>query len=104
MIILLVFLNTFAFAEENPTPYPIKFYQKFISKIDGNRCPMYPSCSQYAKEAINKNGFFIGWIIACDRLLRCGRDEVNLSPSIWEVKDKKWYCYDPVKNNKILTK
>ena len=23
---------------------PLKFFQKYISKADGDRCPMYPSC------------------------------------------------------------
>ncbi len=32
-----------------------------------------------------------------DRLMRCGRDELKLSPSA--IVDGKWKCIDPVGNN-----
>lgn len=51
------------------------FYKKHISVADGNRCAMFPSCSRYAEQALEKHGFFMGWIMTCDRLTRCGRDE-----------------------------
>jgi len=35
-----------------------------------------------------------------DRLMRCGRDELYLSPKI--IVDGKSKCYDPVKNNDFL--
>lgn len=75
----------------------IKFYQAHISGIDGNRCPMYPSCSQYSAQAIQKHGFGLGWIMACDRLLRCGRDEVRLSPHV-RVNGRE-LIFDPVSAN-----
>ncbi len=78
-------------------PDIIHFYQKYISPVDGDRCPMYPSCSSYIKQCIKKHGFLLGGIMGFDRIVRCGRDEVKLSPPIW-IKDKK-YCYDPVENN-----
>jgi putative component of membrane protein insertase Oxa1/YidC/SpoIIIJ protein YidD len=59
---------------------PITFYQRFISPADGNRCQMSPSCSAYSKEAFNAHGFFLGWTMTCDRLMRCGRDETHMSP------------------------
>jgi putative component of membrane protein insertase Oxa1/YidC/SpoIIIJ protein YidD len=43
---------------------------------------MRPSCSAYSKEAFQTHGFFLGWIMTCDRLMRCGRDETHLSPDI----------------------
>ncbi len=75
----------------------IKFYQAHISGIDGNRCPMYPNCSQYCAQAIQKHGFGLGWIMACDRLLRCGRDEVRLSPHV-RVNGRE-LIFDPVSAN-----
>ena len=75
----------------------IDFYQTYISPIDGDRCTMHPSCSQYFREACQKHGIFKGWIMGCDRLLRCGGDEDNLSRSIW--LNRKKHCYDPVENN-----
>ena len=75
----------------------IKFYQAHISNIDGNRCPMYPHCSQYCAQAIRNHGFAIGWIMACDRLLRCGGDEVRLSVHV-RVNGHK-LTFDPVSAN-----
>jgi hypothetical protein len=60
----------------------LDFYQSFLSRADGQRCPMAPSCSQYAKQAFHKYGFIKGWVLTCDRLLRCGRDEIRLAPAI----------------------
>ena len=71
-----------AAAKENEKNVVIRFYQEHLSGIDGNRCPMTPSCSEYAAQAIQKHGPVLGWIMACDRLLRCGRDEVALSPKV----------------------
>jgi putative membrane protein insertion efficiency factor len=63
--------------------FPISFYQKIISPAIGNRCRMRPSCSNYSKEAFQDHGFFLGWIMTCDRLMRCGRDEIDLSAKVW---------------------
>ena len=59
---------------------PIRFFQKYLSGADGNRCPMTPSCSSYAIQAMQRHGTVKGWIMACDRLMRCGHDELKLSP------------------------
>jgi len=75
----------------------INFYQEHISRVDGDRCPMYPSCSSYASAAIEKHGFVMGWIMACDRLVRCGRDEVNLSEKI--IVNGHKLVFDPVEAN-----
>ncbi len=72
-------------------------YRKTISSADGDRCPMYPSCSQYCLDAINKHGWFLGWIMSCDRLVRCGRDELKQCPKIF--KNNGFFCYDPVEKN-----
>jgi len=49
---------------------PIKFYQKFISPGLAPRCKYYPSCSQYAVDAISTYGIK-GVVMAAWRLLRC---------------------------------
>ena len=49
---------------------PIKFYQKWISPSFAPRCKYYPSCSEYAIDAITE--FKIkGVFMAIWRLLRC---------------------------------
>jgi len=76
---------------------PIRFFQKYLSGADGHRCPMTPSCSTYALEAMQRHGSVKGWIMACDRLMRCGRDELNRSPSVMTRNGIR--CQDPVRNN-----
>lgn len=50
---------------------PIYFYRWFIRPVLGNHCRFYPSCSQYALEAIDKHGCAKGSWLALRRLLRC---------------------------------
>jgi len=84
-------------SDNNQFLFPIIFYRKYISGADGDRCPMHPSCSTYSLEAFKKHGLLKGWIMTCDRLLRCGRNEVKLSPPI--TARGKTRTYDPLKNN-----
>ncbi len=50
---------------------PIKLYQKTVSPLLGDRCKYYPSCSEYAAQAITKFGILRGLVLAGWRLLRC---------------------------------
>jgi putative membrane protein insertion efficiency factor len=50
---------------------PIRFYQRFISPLFPQRCKYYPTCSQYAVEAIRVHGPLRGFVLASWRLLRC---------------------------------
>lgn len=76
---------------------PIRLFQKYLSGADGHRCPMTPSCSTYARQAIARYGVLKGWIMASDRLMRCGRDELKHSPSVMTRNGLR--CQDPVENN-----
>ena len=49
----------------------IKFYQQAISPLFPARCRYYPTCSQYAVEAIEKYGAAKGGWLALRRFLRC---------------------------------
>ncbi len=50
----------------------VRVYQRLISPVlPPSQCRFYPSCSEYAIEAINKHGFFGGTWLAIRRLLRC---------------------------------
>ena len=78
----------------------IDFYQRdldHLSAVKVSECPMYPSCSEYSKECIQKYGSVIGWMMSIDRLMRCGRDELSESQKVFI--GGKWKYYDPVKNN-----
>ena len=46
-------------------------YQKYISPMKNTKCPYYPSCSCYGKEAVEKHGALKGSMLAAWRVLRC---------------------------------
>ena len=50
---------------------PVRVYQRVISPALPRRCKYYPSCSQYAVEAIKRYGVLRGLVLAVWRLLRC---------------------------------
>lgn len=68
----------------------IKIYQIILARmLYPNRCKFYPSCSNYAIEAIQKKGLITGIVMTIWRLLRCNPFNKNCG-------------YDPViKNNKF---
>jgi putative membrane protein insertion efficiency factor len=49
----------------------IRLYQRLVSPLMAPRCRFYPSCSQYAAEAIQKHGAIRGIALALARLMRC---------------------------------
>jgi hypothetical protein len=50
---------------------PIRAYQLLLSPMVGERCRYYPSCSEYAAQAISQYGILRGLVLAGWRLLRC---------------------------------
>ena len=75
----------------------IWFHQNIISPIDGPRSAYRPSSSQYMKQAMSRYGFFRGFVMGCDRLLR-ENDEEWVYRTIEE--NGKIYKYDPAFENK----
>ena len=49
----------------------IKFYRKYISPLKRPCCRFYPTCSQYAIDAISKYGVLKGVYMSIKRILRC---------------------------------
>lgn len=49
----------------------VRGYQKYISPGLPPSCRFYPSCSQYALEALQRHGAFKGTLLAARRLTRC---------------------------------
>ena len=49
----------------------IKGYQKVLSPLFPPSCRFYPTCSEYAIQAIEKYGIFKGGAKAVWRILRC---------------------------------
>jgi len=74
----------------------VKIFSKYISPVDGDRCPMYPTCVAYSLQVIKKHGVFLGFIMTADRLIH-ESNEMDYVPLI-KVGDR-FRFYDPVSNN-----
>lgn len=51
--------------------WSIRKYQTYLSPLKTTRCPYYPTCSNYAMQAIEKHGALKGGVLAGWRILRC---------------------------------
>lgn len=49
----------------------VKAYQLVLSPFFGQQCRFYPTCSQYAVDALHKHGAITGSYYTVRRLLRC---------------------------------
>ncbi len=49
----------------------IAFYQKKLSPLKKPCCRFYPTCSEYARQAITKYGALKGTALAGKRILKC---------------------------------
>jgi putative component of membrane protein insertase Oxa1/YidC/SpoIIIJ protein YidD len=72
----------------------ITFHQKVISPADGPRSHFYPSSSQYTKESMRRYGFFKGFMMGCDRLMRENPEDWVYSTTI--LPGGTALKYDPV--------
>ena len=69
-------------------------YKTFVSSQDKPSCVFSPSCSEFAVEAFQKKGMFLGWLMTFDRLSRC-HSFVNQKHYHFD-NDKKLFN-DPIK-------
>lgn len=49
----------------------LRAYKRVLSPLLGSRCRFYPSCSEYAAEAIERHGSARGSWLALKRVGRC---------------------------------
>ncbi len=106
-LLLAAMLNSCAISTSPPADRPAGFLAAVLEiyrgplnhlyAIRGGQCPMYPTCSEYSRQAIARHGLVIGWMMTTDRLLRCGRDETRLAPKI--MIGGRLKTYDPVEEN-----
>ena len=80
----------------------VRLYKKLISPILPPACRFTPTCSEYAIEAFEKRGFFVGFALTVWRILRCsplspcGYDPVPLHG--FKTMPMRWSKYDRPKD------
>ncbi len=96
--ILAISYTSFGYAQSNGIMERlIGLYRENLGHLDLSQCPSYPSCSHYAQMAFKKHGLIMGWIMTVDRLFHEGREEEEVSGSIFVEGHLK--IFDPVENN-----
>lgn len=51
--------------------YLLKLYKRFLSPLLGTHCRFYPSCSDYARQALIEHGLLKGSALSLARIARC---------------------------------
>jgi putative membrane protein insertion efficiency factor len=49
----------------------IRFFQEYISPVDGDRCQFSPTCSAFGRQSLRTHGPWLGLLMTTDRLMRC---------------------------------
>ncbi|MEW6487302.1 MAG: membrane protein insertion efficiency factor YidD [Thermodesulfobacteriota bacterium] len=79
-----------------PLMWAVRLFQTTVSRVDGPRCPSYPTCSAYAVEALREHGPVLGIALTAGRLLS-DADEAAFSPRIFV--GGRWRVYAPVEDD-----
>ncbi len=74
----------------------VRNFQTYISPLDGPRCPMYPTCSAYARQALHKHGPLLGIFMTADRLIHEG-DPIEQQEAIVKWGHRRYF--DPLRYN-----
>jgi putative membrane protein insertion efficiency factor len=49
----------------------LQVYKYLVSPLLGENCRFYPSCADYAREAVERHGVVRGFWLAARRVVRC---------------------------------
>ena len=75
---------------------PIYAYRYTLSTLIGQRCRHLPTCSEYALDAIDRNGAWRGFWLTVSRLLRCnpwGTSGFDPAPDIRDEHHPVWAAW-----------
>ncbi|MEX0956061.1 MAG: membrane protein insertion efficiency factor YidD [Rhizobiaceae bacterium] len=71
----------------------VRFYQLTLSGFIGNSCRHFPTCSEFAYEAIARHGLWSGGWMGLFRFMRCGPGGTHGIDPVPEAlePDLRWY-------------
>ncbi|MCI5836401.1 MAG: membrane protein insertion efficiency factor YidD [Veillonellaceae bacterium] len=67
----------------------VRGYRRFISPLKPPCCRFYPTCSEYALEALHRHGAVYGSYLAVRRILRCHPFHPGGYDPVPEVREKR---------------
>ncbi|MEQ1671352.1 MAG: membrane protein insertion efficiency factor YidD [Hyphomicrobium sp.] len=67
---------------------PIYIYRYTFKAFVGQNCRHWPTCSEYAIEAIDKNGAWRGLWLVVSRLKRCGPGGTHGVDPVPDIRDQ----------------
>ncbi len=76
----------------------IRFFQKYLSPVDGPKCPHYPTCSEFCRQAILRYGPVHGVLMTADRLSREYPDMPHSGDYLIITVNGVPRVYDPIEN------
>lgn len=76
----------------------IRFFQKYLSPVDGPKCPHYPTCSEFCRQAILRYGPVHGVLMTADRLTREYPDMPRSGDYLIITVNGVPRVYDPIEN------
>jgi len=77
---------------------PIRWFQQYVSPMDGPRCQFAPTCSSFGYTAVRDHGPGLGILMTADRLLRCSHlTEARAYPRLPDGR-----LADPVVSNLLV--
>ena len=72
----------------------IQFYRLTFSSFLGNECRFFPTCSEYALEALDKHGIIIGLFLSIKRVIKCNPlASSGIDPVPPRASDQNRRCY-----------
>ena len=67
---------------------PIYVYRYTFKAFVGQNCRHWPTCSEYALEAIDRNGAWRGFWLMVSRLARCGPGGTSGVDPVPDIRDE----------------
>lgn len=55
-------------------------WSRGLTRVDGPTCQLRPTCGAFAKQAVRRNGWLLGSLMAADRIIRSHLDEERYPP------------------------
>lgn len=73
----------------------VRLYQLTLSGFIGNSCRHFPTCSEYAYEAIARHGLWAGGWMGVFRVMRCGPGGTHGIDNVPERLPDRYHWFTP---------